>query len=353
MPHLGMNDLRAEFDHEVCYLNTATYGLPPRRSWQVLQQAQAEWRAGTADAVGYDTPVGIARASYARLVGVEPATVAIGSQASACAGIVAASLPDDAQVLVATGDFTSILFPFHAQAHRGVTVREVPLDDLVQAVEEEVSLVSVSAVQSSDGRVVDLAALHAACQEHRTQILLDLTQAAGWLPVDASLFDYTVCSGYKWLLAPRGTAFLTVRPDRQDGLVPHAAGWYAGDNPWTSIYGGPLRLARDARRFDVSPAWLSWVAAAPAVTMLADVGAEALQRHSVGLANDFRIAVGLAPGNSAIVSLAVSEGTTQALAGAQVIAAIRDGRLRLSFHVSTDAGDVDRAVDVLAQRILA
>jgi len=32
----------------------------------------------------------------------------------------------------------------------------------------------------------------------------------------------------------------------------------AGDDPWSSIYGGPLRLASDARRFDVSPAGHAW-----------------------------------------------------------------------------------------------
>jgi kynureninase len=37
---------RAEFDAELTYLDTATMGLPPRRSWRALQQALAEWRAG-------------------------------------------------------------------------------------------------------------------------------------------------------------------------------------------------------------------------------------------------------------------------------------------------------------------
>ena len=41
---------RAEFDADVTYLDTATFGLPPRRSWTALQQALAQWRAGTADA---------------------------------------------------------------------------------------------------------------------------------------------------------------------------------------------------------------------------------------------------------------------------------------------------------------
>ena len=36
---------RAEFDAAVTYLDTATFGLPPRRSWAALQQALAQWRA--------------------------------------------------------------------------------------------------------------------------------------------------------------------------------------------------------------------------------------------------------------------------------------------------------------------
>jgi hypothetical protein len=33
---------RAEFDAEVTYLDTATMGLPPRRSWLALRQALAD-----------------------------------------------------------------------------------------------------------------------------------------------------------------------------------------------------------------------------------------------------------------------------------------------------------------------
>jgi selenocysteine lyase/cysteine desulfurase len=102
---------RAEFDADVTYLDTATFGLPPRRSWAALQQALAQWRAGTADAVGYDLPLAAARSSYAHLAGVDPSVVAVGSQVSVFAGLIAANLPDGSEVLTATGDFTSILFP--------------------------------------------------------------------------------------------------------------------------------------------------------------------------------------------------------------------------------------------------
>ncbi len=43
-------------------------------------------------------------------------------------GLVAASLPDDAEVLVADGQFTSTLFPLLVQERRGVAVRSVPFE---------------------------------------------------------------------------------------------------------------------------------------------------------------------------------------------------------------------------------
>ena len=178
---------RAEFDAEVTYLNTATFGLPPRRSWLALQHALAGWRAGTADPVAYDAPLAAARSSYARLVGVDPSAVAVGSQVSVFAGLIAANLPDGSEVLTATGDFTSILFPFLAQSGRGVQVREVPLEQIADAVTPHTRLVSVSAVQSANGRVIDLDALHAATKATGTRVLLDTTQAVGWLPARTGL----------------------------------------------------------------------------------------------------------------------------------------------------------------------
>lgn len=338
---------RAEFDGEVTYLNTATFGLPPRRSWLALQEALGCWRAGTAKPVGYDACVASARSSYGALVGVPASWVAVGSQVSVFAGLVAASLPPGSEVLTAEGDFTSILFPFHAQAHRRVTVREVPLDRLADAVTTRTSLVSVSAVQSANGRVADLDALHGACAATGTRVLLDVTQAAGWLPVDAARFAYTVCGGYKWLLAPRGTAFLTVAPELRDELTPHTAGWYAGDEPWASIYGSPLRLAGDARRFDVSPAWHSWVAAAPALDLLTEVGTGALHAHALGLAERFRAAADLPGGDSAIVSAVADDQVAGLMSAAGIVGSVRAGRLRLSFHVSTSQQDADRAATVL------
>jgi selenocysteine lyase/cysteine desulfurase len=212
--------------------------------------------------------------------------------------------------------------------------------------------VSVSSVQSSNGRLVDLDALEAACDGTGTRVLLDTTQSTGWLPVDAGRFAYTVGGGYKWLLSPRGTAFFTVHEELMDELIPHSANWYAGENPWTSIYGSPLRLALDARRFDVSPAWHSWVGAATSMKLLAEVGVDALHRHAMRMSDRFCAALGIESAGSAIVSLAVDESTTEALRSARITAAMRAGRLRLAFHVYTSEDDVDGAAEVIRPHLV-
>lgn len=322
------------------YLNTATFGLPPRASWDALQSALTGWRDGTADPASYDEPLGRARAAYGELAGVEPGLIAVGSQVSVFAGMVAVWLPTNSDVLIAEGEFTSLTFPFFACGHR---VREVPLERIADEVRPDTALVAVSAVQSADGRIADLDALRAT----GVRVLLDTTQSAGWLPIDASQYAFTIAGGYKWLLTPRGTAFFTVQPEYLDALTPLNANWYAGPSPWTSIYGSPLRLAEDARRFDLSPAWHCWVAAAPALELLRDVGVEAIHAHNTSLAAAFREATGLAPSDSAIVSAEADEKVPELMAQAGIVAAVRAGRLRMAFHLTTTMDDMARAADVL------
>lgn len=348
---MDLEEAQREFAPTGTYLNTATVGLPPRSALTALQHALEEWRDGVVDALAYDATVARSRSLFAGLVGVPDSWVAIGHQASPYVGVVATTVPDGAEVLTVSREFTSVTFPFLAQAGRGVRVREVAPERLVDEISERTHLVAVSAVQSSDGRVADLDALAEACAATGTRSLVDLTQAAGWLPVQADRFDWTVTSAYKWLLAPRGSAFLTVRPERLAETTPISAGWYAGDDPWQSIYGLPLRLAADARRLDVSPAWQVWVGTEASLDLLVGVGAEALHRHAWGLAERFREALGLPPGDSAIVSLAADDEVPALLASRRIAAAGRGGRLRLSFHLHNDAADVDLAAEVLRGRV--
>ncbi|WP_028049662.1 aminotransferase class V-fold PLP-dependent enzyme [Cellulomonas sp. URHD0024] len=346
----SLQRLRAEFTSVPGYLDAATVGIPSRATVDAMRDALDAWQAGRADLAFYDQTVATSRAAYARLVGVDPGAVAIGAQVSGLVGTVAASLPDGAQVLAVEGDFTSVTYPFEAQAARGIAVRYVPLDRLADEVRDTTDVVAYSLVQSRDGRLAPPTVPEAAAA-HGARTVCDVTQAVGWLPVDASTFDVTVCGGYKYLAAPRGTAFLTVRPDDWSAaLRPASAGWYAGADIWSSIYGPAMRLADDARRFDISPAWLAWVGAAPVLEAFAAADRDEVHAYDVGLANAFRTGIGLVPSSSAIVSLpddAVGS-VRNRLAEHGCRTAGRGGRVRLAFHVWNDETDVTLAVKAVS-----
>ncbi|MUL40464.1 aminotransferase class V-fold PLP-dependent enzyme [Streptomonospora sp. PA3] len=343
----GVADRFATAGTGTAYLDTASYGLPPRAAHEAALRAERDRAVGRLSMEDMGAALTESRAAFARLLGLTPDRVAAGSHTSQFVGLVAASLPDGAEVVACDRDFTSLLFPLLAQQERGVRVRLVPLEELAAAVRPSTDLVAVSAVQSADGALAPLAELVAAAAANGARTLVDATQAAGWLPLPADRIDLLVCSAFKWLLAPRGTCFLAGTPEALADLPPLAAGWYAGAEIWDSIYGGPLRLAEDARRFDLPPVWASWAGQVPALELLEEVGIEAIHRHNLALAARFRSGLGLGPGESAIVSVALPPGSADRLARDGVIASERAGRVRFCFHLSTTASDVDRAVEAV------
>jgi selenocysteine lyase/cysteine desulfurase len=336
-----------QFDMPDGYLNTASIGMPPVAAAEAVVEAVRDWRAGSGRATDFDEPVAVARAAFAQLIGVRADRVAIGSSVSALVGLIAASLPYGARVLVARGEFSSVTLPFTIRADRGITVTEVDLAELPAKV-GEADLVAVSVVQSADGALLDLAALRAEAARAGTRVLLDVTQAVGWLPLSLDWADAVVAAGYKWLLCPRGVAWLAVSDALRDSVVPHSANWYAGADRWNSIYGAAPALAADARRLDTSPAWLCHVGAAAALPWLASLDREAVRAHCVALANQLRVELGGVPAESAI-TVVHRPGAAERLGDAGVVVSTRNGVARLAFHLYNTEADVHRALAALAR----
>ena len=331
-----------EFDVRAGYLNTASIGVPSAAVVAAVRDGVDRWATGVAQPADYDPMVEAARAAFGALVGVPTDRVAVGATVSSLLGLVAAGLPDGARVLVADGEFTSVTWPFAAHAKRGVEVTECDLEVLGERA-GEFDVVAVSVVQSADGRLADLDALRAA-RASGTRVVLDASQALGWLPLRLDWADAVACAGYKWLLSPRGSSWMAVHPDTE--IPPLYAGWYAGADAWTSIYGLPLRLADSARRLDASPAWLSHVGAATALPWLAGLDAEAVRAHCVGLADTVRNRLGLPPTGSAILSVPRPD-AGERLRAAGVTSSVRAGAVRLAFHLYNTDDDVARVLDAL------
>ena len=319
------------------YLSAATMGLPTCAAVTEMTEKLGQWATATCNPMNYGDIVERTRGHYARLVGIDATRVAIGSQTSVMASLIACSLPAGSEVLVVESDFTSIVYPF--LQHPGLEVRAVPLAELAAAISDTTALVAFSLIQSCNGKVADSAAITAAAKRHGARTLCDITQAAGVHPV---------CHAYKWLCSPRGVAFLTISEDFAEHITPVQAGWYAGDDVWGSVYGTDMKLAADARRFDVSPAWQAWVGAEHPIAMFADLDIAEVWEHCTGLAHLLCDELGIERQNQAIVTWPDESGADLAkLAAAGITASGRAGRLRAAFHLWNTEEDVAAVIAAL------
>jgi selenocysteine lyase/cysteine desulfurase len=347
-PTLTIDQAVAQFSDASGYLAVASIGIPPLASVEALRADLDAWYHADRDPQGYDPIVARTRESFARLVGIGPDRVATGSQTSVFASVVAAAVPTGAEVLCVDGDFSSIVFPF--QQRSDIRVRNVPLAALADSITDETWLVSFSLVQSSTGVVADTRAIAESAAAHGALTFCDVTQAAGVLPVDATMWDATVCHTYKWLCSPRGVAFLTMSHDFQSKLKPMQAGWYAGDDVWQSCYGPDMHLADDARKFDVSPAWQAWVGAEHAIGLFANLDIPSVWAHTSGLGDQLCDALGIPQQHQAIVTWADPDKVELGrLIAAGIRASGRAGRLRASFHLWNTEADVAAVVAALGR----
>ena len=155
-------------------------------------------------------------------------------------------------------NFPSNNYIYHSLERAGARVVTVPSPDgftlpvehILEAIDEETALVSVSHVAFRSSYVQDVAAITRRAHEVGAMVVADLYQSAGTLPVDVRALgvDFATGGSVKWLCGGPGAGYLYVRRDLWPHLTPAATGWMAHEEPF-AFDGGPIRYADSAYRF--------------------------------------------------------------------------------------------------------
>jgi selenocysteine lyase/cysteine desulfurase len=370
---------RAQFDipREVCYLNAASWSPLPRATQEAGRVGVARkgqpWMldAGFA-AQQHDR----ARRAAAALIKAEPRDVALISSVGygvATAGKLLAP-PAGSRVLLLQDDHSSPVLEWTTRAPaQGFSVETVARPDdgdwtaaLLAAIERPgaapVGLASISSVHWSDGGLVDLARVGGSLRRQGAALLVDATHSAGVLPLDVAALDpdFLVFPTYKWVLGPYGRAFLYVAKRHQDGVpLEQTAYGRRAIASERAPYFKDTAFVADARRFDMGERdhFISLEMASIGMEMMAAWGSAQIVARLAMLTD--RLADGLRNAGAQIperrvraphvLSLSfldgMPEGLIERLAAAQVYAAPRLGRLRISPHVYNDEADVDRFIE--------
>jgi selenocysteine lyase/cysteine desulfurase len=347
---------RASFspDPSLIYLDASTYGLPPDATIAALQRALQRWQAGTAEWVEeWDREGDVSRELFARLIGTTADSVALVPTVSVATGIVAASLPQGAMVVVPEEEFTSVSYPFSAAAEAGrINVVAVPYGELTEAIKPGVDLVAFSLTRSQTGETADLAAICDAASAAGVKLFVDATHAIPFISVADQLdrIDYLACHGYKHLLCPRGAGFFVVHPDRWNDCIPYFTNWYAAAPRYQRHYGVATSLPETAGKYDVSLAWHSWVGARVSLELLVQWQREGIFEGTWELTRRLAAGLGLPEPRSTVLTFKASDADAaeRAIAAAGIRCAVRAGNIRLAPHVYNTVEEIDRAIATIA-----
>ena len=242
---------------------------------------------------------------------------------------------------------------------RLIQARGTDPNRLADAATPGTRIIAASYVSYLTGERTDLRALRAAADRIGALLVVDFTQASGYLPIEAALTDFAFSACYKWMLGITGVAIAYWNRARQPDWSPASAGWHSFA-PGGRGYDDLPPLKPDAMRFTRgNPAHCPIYVLNNALTYLNRHDPAAVRRHVQSLTTallarlrDLQIPTWTPPdpvrhGASVCIPSTRAAQLEEQLRAQGVFTWNGQGRVRVSFHGYNDDADVDRVVDAL------
>ncbi|MGE5777934.1 MAG: aminotransferase class V-fold PLP-dependent enzyme, partial [Hyphomicrobiales bacterium] len=249
----------------VAFLNCAYISPLPKASLmageQGLRRKSRPWTVAPAD---FFTSSETVRKLFADLINAQADDIAF--TAAVSYGMAQAAhniqIKNTQTIVTLSEQFPSNVYPWMDLAERtGAAFVSVPRpgdDDwtsaLLSFIDRSTGIVAVPHCHWTDGGLIDLEAIGAACRRVGAVLCVDATQSVGALPLDVKRVDpdFLAVASYKWLLGPYSLGFLYVAPRWQDGR-PIEHNWIARKD--SENFAGLVNYSDEfhagARRFDV------------------------------------------------------------------------------------------------------
>lgn len=311
------------------------------------------------------------RSQIARLVHSKPENVAFVQNTSF--GLSVAANGVDWQhgdnVVLAAKEFTSNHYPWLNLAPLGADLKLVDapeghasIDAIASAIDDHTRVVTVSAVQYSNGHRYDLDALGALCRERGVLFVVDGTQAVGALTIDvvAADIDVLAVSSHKWMLGPPGIGFVHVSDRALNQIRPSVVGWLSVAEPFLFEY--ELDLPPTAARYEPGTEnIIGTTGLGGAVSLFEELGAAWVEQRVLGLTDlicervlerGFTIQSPRQPEQRSGIVIFSKEGVDpqqlhDRFSAAGVKCAVRAGGIRFSPHMYNTVDEIEAAIAAL------
>ena len=357
------------------YLISHSLGPMPRRVQAALQQFADIWatRGVRAWEEGWWMMPLTCGDLIGSIIGAPRGRVVIHQNVSVCQSIITSCFDwsGPRNKLVTDGlNFPSNDYIYHGLARQGAEIISVdsadgvtiPLERILEAIDERTQLVSISHVAFRSSYLQDLAAITTRAHKVGAYIVVDLYQSAGIVPIDVTTLnlDFATGGSVKWLLGGPGAGYLYVRADLDPKLRPVATGWAAHAHPFEFV-SGPIEYAPDIRRFlNGTPNVPAMYSARSGYEIVNEIGVAAIRAKSqlqtqrlIALADEAGLTVrsprdSAARGGTIILDVANGREATAELGRRQILVDFRPGAgIRIAPHFYSSDDEIEHTIHEL------
>ena len=354
------------------YLYSCSQGALSDEVETGMREYAESWRSSTDPWAEWMQKYEEIRCAFARFIHAKPEEIAILTSASAGINPIANSLDFAERKRVVMGEFE---FPtmghiWLAQQARGAEVEflsgtgdSIPLERYEQAIDRSTMIVPLTQVSFVNGFRSDEAAVSRMAHEQGALVFLDGFQDCGTRPIDVKKLDvdFYVTGTLKYMLGPSGLAFLYVREELIEKLVPPMTSWFAQRDIF-SFNTQVLDRAPSARRFEGgTPPVPNIYAALPAIALLDRIGLDKIATHIESLARDFLYGAqslkieSKTPADTVGPLIVLRSKNAPALvaefAKRNIVTSCRKDGVRFSFHLYNNLADVNAALTALEDNL--
>ncbi|MDQ3420082.1 MAG: aminotransferase class V-fold PLP-dependent enzyme [Acidobacteriota bacterium] len=376
-----MTDPLLTWRKEFPILDTCTYlvshslGAMPRKTATYLQQFADEWsrRGVRAWNEGWWDVGRTTGDLLAPVLGVQRGTISMHQNVTVAMAIIASCHRFDGprnRIVMTDLEFPSNLYLFEGFRRYGADIVHLKSPDamrtdlqaILDAIDERTALVPLSYVLFRSAYIQDAAAVIEKAHRVGAQVILDVYQAAGTVPLEIEKLgaDFAVGGSVKWLCGGPGAGYLYVRPDLAKQLEPGIVGWAAHAHPF-DFATGAIEYADAPERFQSgTPNVPSLYSARAGYEIVAEIGVPAIREKSLRLTRrlmdlateaGFRINTpdeDARRGGAVIIDVPNGKAVADELIRREVIIDYRPGAgIRMAPHFYNTAEEIDHAMSVL------
>ncbi len=289
---------RAEFPivEKTVYLVSHSLGAMPRGVYDKMQEYAEMWATRGVRAWGegwWEMPKTVGN-MVAKIIGAEENSVVMHQNVSVIQSLLLSCFeptPGKNKIVYEELNFPSVMYVYEAHARDGrfqiETVKSddgmtIPLDKMLDAIDEETLLVPMSHVVFKSAFLQDAKAIIEKAHSVGAYVVLDTYQSAGTVPFSAKDLnvDFVVGGSVKWLCGGAGAGYLYVRPDLQTRFKPKVTGWAAHAHPF-AFERGDIEYADNIERYlHGSPSIPALYSAQSGYKIIGEIGVERIREKS-------------------------------------------------------------------------